>query len=140
MKVTCTNTRVLYLLECNRCGKHYVGQTTKRRKDRIANHFKVIRHPNSKCALAHHYRKKPPGDKDPHTPEDIRVVILGGVAQSYDQREAEELLKEMETKWICKLNSLRSNGLNYKLSDDQVRTSLTPQCRASRARERPVVN
>lgn len=30
--LTCTSSRVVYLLECKRCGKHYVGQTIKKLK------------------------------------------------------------------------------------------------------------
>lgn len=83
----------------------------------------MINDPESNRALAHHFRTKPPEENDLHTPRDIRVIILGGAPHLHtSNQEAEVILKEIETEWICKLNTLRSNGFNFELMDSQVRT------------------
>ena len=53
-----------------------------------------------------HFRKKTPKptqEYDPHSPSDLEVIGFDSVHSFYSNREAENLLKEIETEWICKL-------------------------------------
>ena len=41
--ITCRSNNLIYAIECNRCGMHYVGQTKQHLMDRMVNHFATIR-------------------------------------------------------------------------------------------------
>ena len=40
---TCMTLRIVYLLECTKCGKQFVGQTVKTFKHRVVQHLLHIR-------------------------------------------------------------------------------------------------
>ena len=123
--ITCTTQRVVYLIRCKRCNKQYVGQTRRQLRHRISDHLKSIDNKKDNHAVPLHFRKKSPKPNeefDPHTPNDLEVIGLDTVHSSYNCREAEKLLKEIETEWICKLGSLRPVGMNYNLFDNKIRS------------------
>lgn len=63
--------------------------------------------------------------EDKHCIDDMRIILLGAVPNSYSKPIAEKKLKEIETEWIIKLGTLRPVGMNVQLIDTIQRTQNT---------------
>ena len=54
----CDTPYIVYLIQCRRCGRHYVGQTRKSLKARYATHLRNIKDTDSEGALQDHFRRR----------------------------------------------------------------------------------
>lgn len=124
--MSCDSTRVVYLLQCRRvsCKRQYVGQTTRKLRDRIIDHIQPI-HPHP---VARHF------SGDPHNMSDMTVLPLEKISDEIDAESAEELLQEAETMWIQRLNTRLPRGLNVVVRDTTSRLSGHPINRSTRER------
>ena len=55
--LTCNTAGIVYCIECTRCGKQYVGQTQRKLKSRLSEHFDPRHNPDQ--ALKKHYPRNP---------------------------------------------------------------------------------
>ena len=108
---------VVYLIQCRRCGKQYVGQTQKSLKARYAKHLQNIRDKHSRGALQDHFRKNECGSIE------IMMQLLHKVIpENHEtQTQTEETLKRIETLWIDRLMSEFPQGLNWVRYDSRTR-------------------
>lgn len=116
--LTCTSKNVAYVVKCKVHHKTYVGQTTSMLRARINRHLAMVK--SFKCGIkmnmGHHFNG-----------EDCSInnLVWTPVAEVDDltMREAETELNKIETRWIRKMCSMQSWGMNYVEIDKQVRTN-----------------
>eukprot|EP00731_Ephydatia_muelleri_P027522 Em0019g395a len=113
---TCHTRRLVYLLQCAKCHKQYVGQTINSLAQRASRHLQVIRQKGC-MKLQLHF------NNDGHTPKDVRFLPLATVSDDLTPSEAEIQLKSVETMWIQRLGSMQPIGLNYILVDTETRVT-----------------
>ena len=96
--ITCTATNIIYVVECRKCGKQYVGKTTNSFKSRMSAHRSAIG--RSASSLARHFEG--PG----HSSSDFLAFaiekVIGGDVFTLGARER---------MWIDRLDTI-SRGLN----------------------------
>lgn len=81
---TCQSSYIIYILICS-CHLIYIGETTQKIKDRIAQHRSTIRHKQPGLPVSRHFLKQ--GDSD----SDLRFMILEEVPR--DRRGSDRILK-----------------------------------------------
>ena len=113
---TCHTQRLVYLLECARCHKQYVGQTINSLAQRAGRHLSVISQKGC-MKLQLHFKG------DGHTPRDVRFQPLAKISDELTPSEAETQLKSTETMWIKRLGTMQPVGLNYILEDREQRVT-----------------
>ena len=97
----CQTTGVIYLLNCAKCRKQYVGETERRCVDRFKEHILYVN--NFKEATGAHFNL--PG----HSHADLSVHIIEKVTPN-----TKHFRLERESHWIRTLSTLTPNGLNTK--------------------------
>lgn len=102
---TCESSFVVYLLKCP-CGLAYVGETAQRVQDRLTKHKSTIRCRNLMLPLPSHF------DKAGHNISQLRYQIIEHVLMPRQGGNRIPLLKQRESFWIHRLNTLNPNGLN----------------------------
>ena len=112
--MSCQTQRLVYLLQCARCGRQYVGLTVNTLADRATKHLQEVRRGGS-SKLQLHY------NGEGHTPHDMRFQPLAKVGDDLTPSEAETQLKKLETMWIKRLGTMQPIGLNYVLEDTHQR-------------------
>ena len=112
--MSCQTQRLVYLLQCARCGRQYVGQTVNTLANRATKHLQEVRRGGS-SKLQLHY------NGEGHTPHDMRFQPLAKVGDDLTPSEAETQLKKLETMWIKRLGTMQPVGLNYVLEDTRQR-------------------
>jgi hypothetical protein len=116
--VTCQSSNLIYVINCTRCGKHYVGQTKRPLCQRLQEHFRSIKQgleARNKKPLAT-YKPQPVGihfslpDHIGH--RDVKIQILDFVHFHPDSKKAESVRLRVEKKWIHRLRCPAPNGMN----------------------------
>ena len=110
----CDTNFVVYLIQCNQCGKQYVGQTSQSLKRRIARHLKAIRDRQHPGALQEHFRR------DECTGiENVKVQPLQVITPNSNDtsRQIEDKLKQHESHWMERLKCEYPQGLNWAKYD-----------------------
>ena len=95
---TCKTSNVVYLIECRKCCKQYVGETQNRLHIRLNRHRSDIMQRRIEKPVASHFTS--PG----HSLDDLKILVLE-VMRSQD----EHLRKWRESYWIKQLRSLHPN-------------------------------
>ena len=109
MNVSCESNNLVYAIECNTCGKHYVGQTRKCLRERFVHHFWTVTGEALHLTIGKHFSEK----NGHHLLDDITIYILEFCKGAPDA----ELLaarEAVEDKWIYRLNSKYPHGLNQE--------------------------
>ena len=101
ISATCNSHNVVYLIQCRKCGKQYIGQTLNTVHTQFQEHVRDIKTPNSLKTLPLHYTS--PG----HTGADAMLTVMDSAIQT------NERLRLVEA-WITCLGSLQLAGLNAK--------------------------
>jgi hypothetical protein len=96
--MNCNTKNVIYLVNCIKCQKQYVGQTGRRLKDRLNSHRSNI-HNSIQTAVAIHF------NEPPHNYTHLKIIPIEVVDDS-----AERINRE--TFWIQKLKTKYPSGLN----------------------------
>ena len=99
----CKVAFVIYLLECKKCKKQYVGKTTRALSARFREHLYDIKHGHNK-SVSNHFNL--PG----HSSDDVTVTILEQIEDTCKSK-----LKAKEKDWIEKMGTLDPHGLNLRL-------------------------
>lgn len=102
---TCDTTFAIYLLKCP-CGLIYVGETSQKVKNRITSHKSTIRCKKTWLPVPHHF------EEANHNIAQLRYQILEHIPRPRRGGNHIKLLKQRESYWIHRLNSLSPNGLN----------------------------
>ena len=93
--VSCRSNNLIYALECDTCGKVYVGQTKRRLMDRLMEHFRNIRQNTDIHIVGRHYNNH------------LEFI------HAHPDGDASSIIRDLvESKWICRLRSQTPNGLN----------------------------
>ena len=108
------NTRfVVYLIECKKCGRQYVGQTGPSLRVRFSRHLHRITDYNKPSTLHEHFTRGT--CRGTHN---IRVQVLhalNNMGLSAEQTETE--LKRIELLWMDRMMSEYPQGLNHTRHD-----------------------
>ena len=104
--ITCNSSNVIYCIECKRCNLKYVGQTKRRIKDRIREHFYSINHKKG-SDIAYHFNQK-----DHSGIHDIKIYIVDFIFKHPDSKRAGILRNKIEFNWIHRLHSSAPTGMN----------------------------
>ena len=112
--ITCDTQYVVYLIQCTKCNRQYVGQTQKSLKVRFAKHVQAIRDRHRPGTLQEHFRHNSCGGI-----ESITIQLLHRVIPKADDtpERIENILKRLETLWIDRLKCEYPQGLNWARYD-----------------------
>ena len=99
---TCQTHDVVYLIECTRCQKQYIGQTSNSVHVRFQQHLRDIRTPHSQKTLPLHFTL--PG----HRPTDAALTVV-------DKSTEINARLRLEEAWIMCLGSYQPAGLNQRM-------------------------
>ena len=97
--ITCETVGVVYCLTCTKCKQQYIGQTSRRLKDRISEHLGYIR--RNQNASGTHFNG--PGHNHSH----MKVSVLEKVVP-----KTRLLLETREELWIQEFDCIEPRGMN----------------------------
>ena len=97
--VNCKTKGVVYLIECSKRGKQYVGMTKNPLQKRFTSHRSDIKN-KKETSVAEHFNL--PG----HSMEDLTIMII-------DQEDDVKKLRKRERHWIDELET-KAHGLNRR--------------------------
>ena len=101
---TCKSYNVVYLIQCNRCGQQYVGETGQALHCRLNNHRADITHCRTlEKPVAAHF------NSGEHSVEDMRVMVIERL-----RKDDPVLRKIRESRWIGTLDTSSPNGMNLR--------------------------
>ena len=104
LPMTYQRTRLVYLIQCDKCQKQYVGQTIQTLHTRMNHHIQHIKK-KTFSKMWWHFNKE-------HSIHDVRVIPL----QQIDGK------LPLEALWIKRLGTMQPLGMNFVLKDTQQRT------------------
>ena len=98
---TCKMKNLVYLIECRRCKKQYVGETENALHIRLNGHRSDIRHNRAEKPVGAHF------NLPEHSIEDLTILVVEKI-----QFDDTDLRRHRESYWIHKIHSLAPGGLN----------------------------
>jgi len=103
----CNTQYVIYLIQCNHCGKQYVGQTGQSLKNGIKKHLNAIRDRHRPSALQEHFRRT-----ECYYINNLSIQVLHVLTPHTNEtpKSIENKLKSLELLWI-------DRGLNWARYD-----------------------
>ena len=104
-KVSCTSSDVIYMLECQLCGKQYVGQTKNKLLQRVNQHYSTIR-TKADTPISRHFNDHQINENFP-----INIYVLQYI-RAKNQSDLCELRNKWEMYWIARLHTVAPHGLN----------------------------
>ena len=107
--VNCQSSNLIYLITCQSCGIHYVGQTKNRLLTRFQGHYYDIKTKND-TTVARHFNRCPV-DK-PGLFDGIRITILSFMRNPPDSNMSQGERYLEEKRWMHRLASIVPKGLN----------------------------
>ena len=120
-KADCNTRHVVYLIECKKCKRQYVGQTSLSLKKRLAKHITQVRNHKIASTVHEHFR---PGQRCQGLHniglQPLHVVTPTDTAEV---AQIEQNLKDLETLWIKRLMCEYPQGLNWIDKDPRTRYS-----------------
>ena len=99
-QLTCETKNIVYLIECEKCEKRYIGESERSLKDRISEHKGYIKNMHLKKATGAHFNEKG------HGLQHMKVTIIEKV-----KKMGEIYRKEREKFFIQKFNTYHM-GMN----------------------------
>lgn len=102
--LTCQSQFVIYLIECV-CGQQYIGRTIQKLHLRLNKHRSNIKKGFIQHGVSRHIHNLHPGIENP-----IKITPIDHIPSEIPNRF--ERLKNKETFWIYKLQTLNPKGLN----------------------------
>ena len=107
-QVCCQSSNLVYCLQCNICGKQYVGETKRTFHERIREHFRNIRKGLPKEPLGRHFN-----DADHRNdPSQITAYILAFITAPPNSKDALKMRLKFEFSWMHRLRTSLPMGLN----------------------------
>ena len=110
----CNTPFIVYLIQCGKCGKQYVGQTSQSLRNRFTKHFKAIQNPYQPGTLHEHFRTNKCNSID-----NISITILHVITPTEHDtcKEIENQLKKFESLWMDRMKCEYPQGLNWAKHD-----------------------
>ena len=110
--LNCKSSRVIYLLDCQKCGSQYVGKSETPFNIRLNNHRKDVNNVQATLSVSKHFR-----EANHSFNRDAKFTLIEQIKnQTLSQKDMRKTLEDHEDLWILKLGTLRPNGLNDKLN------------------------
>ncbi|MCY4327357.1 MAG: GIY-YIG nuclease family protein, partial [Rhodobacteraceae bacterium] len=119
--VSCSTPCVVYLIQCKKCGKQYVGQTMLSLKSRLSKHISSIKNPHQSGVLPEHFRKNKCSGI-----HNLQTQVLQSVQRDSNDTDQtiENKLKSVESLWMDRLKCEYPQGLNWAKYDPMKRYKL----------------
>ena len=106
------SSRVIYLIDCQKCGAQYVGKSETPFNIRLNNHRKDVQNLQVTLSVSQHFR-----EANHSFNRDAKFTLIEKIKNnSMSQKDMRRTLEDHEDLWILKLGTLRPNGLNDKLN------------------------
>ena len=99
--LTCDSHNIIYLINCNKCHIQYIGQTTRKLRERFTDHISNIKNKKT-TSIAIHFRQPS------HSIKNFNITPLQ-VATNTNKKQ----ILLLEKYWIKKLKTQYPLGLNY---------------------------
>ena len=127
----CHTSNLIYVLSCQKCNLHYVGQTSTSVRQRTCSHRYTFRHKKEAAQSRHltaHFNL--PGHE---FNRDFKITPLQTITLDPNKKINSINLQRLENKWIDKLNTLHPSGLNtnYNVLPSPIIPAILPFCRKS---------
>ena len=106
-KVSCRCTNLVYCINCEQCGKQYVGQTKHRLMDCFQAHLHNATISKLDDTIGRHFSL--PGH---HKTDDMKIHILDFIHAHPESGKAAYLRNTIEINWMHQLNTIEPRGLN----------------------------
>ena len=121
-RMDCNSKNVIYVIECNRCNKLYVGETRNSLKSRLQRHISDIR-TYKNTTVADHFNYECQSD---YNVADMKIYPIEFIHDQGTAHKNEAKLLKRETHWIEELQTLEPNGLNIRKSSKRnINVSMT---------------
>ena len=105
--ISCYSHNLIYCITCTTCKKQYVGQTSKKLRERFVNHFGNINNRRLNDPIGRHFLS--PG----HTGKKTLIIhIVGFIPAPHNSRIGKTLRDNLEREWMYKLQTIAPQGLN----------------------------
>ena len=104
--ITCLTTNLIYCLTCTKCNKHYIGETKRSFKARIAEHMGDIKNKRLNKPIGKHFTQSG------HTPGMLTFCILELIKGNPDLESTTKNRRTRERFWIFRLRTIEPLGLN----------------------------
>ena len=101
VSTNCMSTNIIYIIECSKCSKQYVGQTSNTLTTRLRQHLRDIRLENIFKPVAAHFNEAG------HTIRDVSIYGVDAAADLNTRLRLEEA-------WIHVIGSSQPAGLNLR--------------------------
>ena len=111
-RMDCTSKNVIYVIECTKCNRKYVGETRKPLKTRLIRHISDIRL-SKDTSVADHFNYECVSD---YNVADMKIYPVEFVHDQGSPHKNEAKLLKRESYWIDYLETLEPNGLNIRKS------------------------
>ena len=99
--VTCKTKGVVYLIECRKCPKQYVGSTKNALHIRLNGHKYDIKHKKTQKPVAKHFNRRG------HSMEHLTIMVIEKLRNNNIQ-----FRRRRERFWIDKLECMAPEGMN----------------------------
>ena len=107
--ISCRSSNLIYCITCRRCGLQYVGQTLRRLKDRVGEHFTSVDNTDQTKTIGRHFSKT-----DHNGILDIEISVLEFIKKPPKSEAAAIIRDRIERRWIQLLRSRAPQGLNIE--------------------------
>ena len=108
--VCCRSSNLVYCLQCKVCGIQYVGETLRPFRKRLYQHSRNILNGVLDDPIGAHFNS--PGHTGHY--DQIRAFVLSFITTPPKTKEANDMRKKFENRWIYKLRTSLPYGLNSK--------------------------
>ncbi len=109
INISCRSSNLIYCITCKKCKVQYVGQTSKRLKDRFAGHFGDIQRDVTDKSVSHHFNS--PGHNGT---KDMSIYVLEFIKKPALSKQAQSIRLRRETNWVYVLRTMSPLGLNWE--------------------------
>ena len=108
----CKSSKVIYLLDCQKCGAQYVGKSETLFNIRLNNHRKDVNNTEATLSISKHV-----WEANHSFNRDAKFTLIEKIKNhNISQTGMDRTLENQEDLWILKLQTLKPNGLNNKLN------------------------
>ena len=113
-KLTCKSEYIIYIMECIKCKKQYVGKSEWPFNIRLNNHRKDSKRVDAIPAIRHF------NQSGHNFQRDVKFTVIEQIKNlNKEKQDKRKILENKEDFWILKLKTLQPNGLNDKLNHPQ---------------------
>jgi len=105
--ISCCSHNLIYCITCTICKKQYVGQTSKKLKERFINHFGNINNKRLADPIGRHF-----SSAGHHGRKTLTIHIVEFIPAPYNSNVGKSLRDSSERRWMYKLQSIAPQGLN----------------------------